>query len=95
MTEDEIIVAYAACRGLRQVYDAYQFASRAHRLVLSRLAEGAATHPRPVSEEERLRRELELSSRYLLATQADATFGRRSDQLRDRMLILRGFPVRK
>jgi hypothetical protein len=94
MTEDEIVMAYAACRDLRQVYEAYRFASRAHRLVLYRLVEGAATNPRPISNDDRLRRGLELSSRYLLATQADATFGRRSDQLRDRMLILRGFPVR-
>ena len=92
MTDDEV-VAYAACRDLRQLYEAYRAASRAHLLVLRRIDAGAAFSDRARTADERLRQQLALTERAALAGQTEAALARRSDQLRDRMLELRGFPV--
>ena len=102
MTEEERILAYAACRELRRLYEAYQFAAQAHRLVLARAAEAEEARaeqsaaaspvgPRLRSPDERLALFLDLTGRDLVAAQTEAVFARRSEQLRRRMLGLRGF----
>jgi hypothetical protein len=93
MDDDEAALAYAACRDLRALYEAYRATSRAHLLVLRRVDAGAAFSDRPRTADERLRQQLALAERAALAGETEAVFARRSQQLRDRMLELSGLRV--
>ncbi|MCX4240480.1 hypothetical protein [Paraliomyxa miuraensis] len=84
MTTDEAIIAHAAARRLRALYDAYRASSRAHALVLRRLAERLqADDPRFEA------RSRELLERVALSRQTDLAFAIRSEHVRRRLLRLR------
>lgn len=92
--DDDSVAAYAAARELRALYAAYRATSRAHVLVLRRMAAGLEADA-TTAREERERARQEIVRRTARARETEVVFGIRADQLRRRLLELRGLPVRR
>jgi hypothetical protein len=90
--DDERVLAYIAARDLAALYDAYRASSRAHLLVLLRIGAALNADPDP-SMQERLDTRIDLVRRGALARETDAVFAVRVEQLRHRLLELRGLPA--
>jgi hypothetical protein len=88
---DETVTAHATVRGLRDLYDAYRAASRAHAMVLRRLEMGVQG-AEDVPAEQRQRDLTALQGRIALAAETDGVFAIRRDQLRRRLLDLQDVP---
>jgi hypothetical protein len=89
--DDQTVTAYTALQELRFLYDAYRASSRAHVMVLQRIESGLGD--RRMTGEERNRTRLELIRHASLASETDAVFAIRAEQVRRRLLELRDLPV--
>lgn len=89
--DDDSVVAYAACRDLRALYETYQASARAHAMVLARMAAGEARSPR-AGTEAWTRNQQVIARRHALARESDLVYGLRAEQLRRRLLEIRDLP---
>lgn len=84
MTVDEAIVAHAAARRLRALYDAYRATSRANAIVLRRIAERLRADDPHFEAKSR-----QLLERVALSRSTDLALAMRTEHIRRRLFRLR------
>ena len=89
--DDETVTACTALRELRFLYDAYRASSRAHVMVLQRIESGL--DDQRMTRDKRNRVRLALIRRASLASETDAVFAIRAEQIRRRLLELCDLPI--
>jgi hypothetical protein len=90
MDLNEATSAYIAAKKLRALYDAYRATSRAHALVLRRIASNTGFGPEIEAQTLKAQR---LARRFALARETDILFRVRTGQLDSRILELKDYGI--